>query len=107
MPLAGEDGGSALVGSEFAEAAAANRYGGFLGQGQSANSYVVSAGSDVLVAAVFEGNYKDPRTVIAGCIVASELVQAVKTAVIDPEATLRAGLERAHQLRRLLRIQSD
>lgn len=112
MPSPGQDGAARLDLPSAEQAAAVLRYGGLLGQGQSAESFIVT--SDVehqparLLLGITEGNYKAPVTGLAGVIALSTLAQHIcgPRRSSDLELDLRRGFAVAsHRLREVARME--
>ena len=114
MPSPGQDGAARLDLPSGEQAAAVLRYGGLLGQGQSAESFILT--SDVehqparLLLGITEGNYKAPVTGLAGVIALSTLAQHIcgPRRSSDLELDLRRGFAVASQrLREVARMEAS
>lgn len=112
MPSPGQDGAARLDLPSGEQAAAVLRYGGLLGKGQSAESFILT--SDVepqparLLLGITEGNYKAPVTGLAGVIALSTLAQHTcgPRRSSDLELDLRRGFAAASQrLREIARTE--
>lgn len=104
MPPPGQDGAARLELSSGGQAAAALRYGGLLGKGQSAESFLLLSDLPIgtpqprrLLLGITEGNYKAPVSGLAGVIALSTLAQHIcgSKRSSDLESDLRQGFTAA------------
>lgn len=109
MAPLGQDATRAVTGPGGVEAAASTKYGGFLLGAQNVENYLLAApaATDVLVAAVCQGNEKATSTMVAGALALSELYEVFSVALAPSELAPSIGRAFEAAGRRMARAASE